>query len=290
MPSPSDAAALQLILADLARLTIRDLMELWRRYSDNPDIRGILEVALPEVVAPYAAGAAAVSAQWYDELVPGLDFTAEPDVDLPAARFANTIGWALNAPGRATPLDRLAGSSQRMLFDTSRHTILTNLEAEYGTVESEPGTRWARYASSTACSFCRILATRGAVFRSADSAVQVSGRSLDLTVADRRAVASGQATVDELLERRETYARGSRKGQRKNRNLRGTRSHGSKYHDHCRCIAVPVRPGDSYEPPSYVEKWQKDYQDAFDAVPDGTPYSGNNVLKAVIRNMDAANK
>ena len=35
--------------------------------------------------------------------------------------------------------------------------------------------------------------------------------------------------------------------------------YGSKYHDHCRCLAVAVRPGKSYDPPSYVEDWQAEY-------------------------------
>lgn len=35
--------------------------------------------------------------------------------------------------------------------------------------------------------------------------------------------------------------------------------YGAKYHDHCRCLAVAVRPGKSYDPPSYVEDWQAEY-------------------------------
>ncbi|WP_431941672.1 hypothetical protein [Nocardia grenadensis] len=34
------------------------------------------------------------------------------------------------------------------------------------------------------------------------------------------------------------------------------------YHKHCHCVAVPVRPGKSYEPPAYVEKWTEDYEKA----------------------------
>lgn len=54
----------------------------------------------------------------------------------------------------------------------------------------------------------------------------------------------------------------------------------------CHCVAVEVRPGASYEPPAYVQDWKRSYQDAFDAVPDGTPYDAkNSVLKAVLSNM-----
>ena len=37
---------------------------------------------------------------------------------------------------------------------------------------------------------------------------------------------------------------------------------GSNYHDNCRCMAVPVRGGDTYSPPPYVEKWEAEYSEA----------------------------
>ncbi|MEU4709504.1 hypothetical protein AB0G00_24070 [Nocardia salmonicida] len=40
------------------------------------------------------------------------------------------------------------------------------------------------------------------------------------------------------------------------------KSGGKKYHDHCHCIAVPVRGGSAYKPPDYVEQWSKDYDAA----------------------------
>ncbi|ATL64936.1 VG15 protein [Nocardia terpenica] len=33
-------------------------------------------------------------------------------------------------------------------------------------------------------------------------------------------------------------------------------------HDHCRCIAVPIRPGQSWQPPDYVQQWTDDYHQA----------------------------
>lgn len=37
---------------------------------------------------------------------------------------------------------------------------------------------------------------------------------------------------------------------------------GNRYHDHCHCFATAIRPGQSYEPPAYVEKWNGDYKAA----------------------------
>lgn len=37
-------------------------------------------------------------------------------------------------------------------------------------------------------------------------------------------------------------------------------------HNNCHCIAVPVRPGDTYSPPDYVKTWLDDYNAARDEV------------------------
>jgi hypothetical protein len=39
-----------------------------------------------------------------------------------------------------------------------------------------------------------------------------------------------------------------------------------KGHDGCHCIAVPVRNGDSYTPPDYVNQWTDEYNSARDSV------------------------
>ncbi|AEL19663.1 MuF-like minor capsid protein [Mycobacterium phage InvictusManeo] len=81
------------------------------------------------------------------------------------------------------------------------------------------GVRWARYASANACGFCRMLATRS--------------------------LTAGEAGAPGLY-RSERAALGSPH----KKNARG--------HDHCKCLAVPVRSG-TYEPPAYVHDWLDDY-------------------------------
>ncbi|TXH24933.1 MAG: hypothetical protein E6R06_10885 [Mycobacterium sp.] len=300
MPTAADALALQLVLSDLSTEVIADLVALWRKYSDDPEFAALLLAAFPEIIGPYTQAGALVSAQWYTEQAPDLPYVATPHVDLPAERLSGSVSWALYAPGTATPLERLSGSVKRMIYDASRQTVLHNLQTEYGdppggSFDDEPGTRWARYASANACSFCRLMATRGAVYRSKASAERVVGRSIDITNADRRQIAAGYMTRDEALARRATYssARGARKagrsvGDRKTGRLRGTRGYGGKYHDHCRCIAVPVRPGTSYEPPDYVEKWEDDYIAATRTVSaSGADTGGKSELNAILREMDA---
>lgn len=41
-----------------------------------------------------------------------------------------------------------------------------------------------------------------------------------------------------------------------------TRSIGTRYHDNCHCVAVPVWPGQTYQQPAYVNTWSRVYRDA----------------------------
>ena len=93
-----------------------------------------------------------------------------------------------------------------------------------------------------------MVATRGPVYSSEEAATRVTGVSYggtDYRKAKKLGVSVQQATPGK---------RAARSGLK--------RSPGEKYHDHCHCIAVAVRPGKSYEPPSYVEQWEADYRRA----------------------------
>lgn len=92
---------------------------------------------------------------------------------------------------------------------------------------TEQGATWARHAEPTACPFCKLMATRGSVYSSKLSATKVVGRGF-----------------------------GTRQKKR------GTQDLGESYHDHCKCIAVMVRPGGSYHPPEYAATWQAEYEKA----------------------------
>ena len=289
----------QLLLVQLAAdlgVKVDRLLKQMDRLSQAEALAFITD-AYPELARAYLAASGELSVQFYDEQPTTSTFVAQSVVLIPDERLAASGRWAML---QADPVKALTGSAQRALMDQSRQTVLENLAAEYDVPMTDlhtPGTRWARHAAPNACSFCRVMATRGDVYRGdgivfddqlGDYRTSVVGRSLNLTDVDRRMIASGQATVDELLARREKYAIGRRKGQTKQRTLRGTQKYGDRYHDHCHCTAVPVRPGGSYQPPAYVEQWQKDYLDAWNAVPNGTSYDNNGVLKAVLREMDKA--
>jgi hypothetical protein len=233
-PLTDDVDTLEEVLSHLSVLVIAKITQLWAQYGTDPDVIPILRAAIPELVAPFTQGAAAVTAQWYDELSPSSDFTASPVVDLPAEKIDSTVRWAAYAPGQASPRDRLAGAAQKWVYDASRDTVVENADAE--------GVTWARHAQPDACTFCRMLATREDVYSSAESATRVGGRS------------------------------------------RGARKAGTAYHDHCRCVAIAVRAGTTYQAPAYMQEWEDQYLKAR-----ANAGSGNmTAIQAAWRQLDAA--
>lgn len=185
------ANALQGILTDLSTLTVSQLVSLFRQYGTRSDFPQLVKTAFPQIVEPHAHAAAQITAQWYDELHPST-FHATPTVNLPAERMDKTVDWALYAPTETKPshvhvtetdlaptetshvytyeeqpdasLSRLSGSAKRMVYDASRDTVTSNA--------SEEGVKWARYASATACEFCRVLSTRGGAYLSSQAALK----------------------------------------------------------------------------------------------------------------------
>lgn len=268
--SAAHAAALQSVLTDLSTMTLHQLVVLFRQYQNARNFPEILKAAFPHIVSPHAHAAATVTAKWYNDIAPNRN-PAVPVVQLPLQRMDKTIAWALYAPTpaesdqaivapRDVTLSRLAGSTKRMVFDASRDTVVSNV--------FQQGIRWARVAQPDACAFCRVMASKtdsSRLYRTEASATRVVGRSVDLTAGDRQKRASGLSTNDELLARRYKYSRGDRAGQDKVGVQRGSQAIGEKYHDHCRCTAVPIPDGQSYQAPEYTAQWSQDYKDAVKA-------------------------
>lgn len=96
------------------------------------------------------------------------------------------------------------------------------------------GSRWVRAARPQACEFCRLLATRASTEWGPYSSAEAA------TV-----VGAGPDSRP------------------------GNQPSGGAFHDNCMCI--PVR-AESYEPPSYVEKWTAEYRAATDVVGNAFDY------------------
>lgn len=175
-----------------------------------------------------------LAATWYEDLVPSSPYVAVPAEAPPLEALRANARWGMVQTDTAVAL---AGSLTRVVLGGARNTTIENATRE--------GVKWARHASANACSFCRMLVTRGAVYESEQSASRVGGRGKVAAPAVPGVARHGRP------------AGGIR--------VRGSQQLGDKFHDHCHCIAVAVRAGSTYTAPPYVEQWMSQYLDAAEA-------------------------
>lgn len=225
-------------LTTVALGDVRMLLEAVR--SENPiETRDLLVANLPDVVIPYADSAAEIAAQFYVELrdltVPGgfdAVTTGVPD----RTRVEALARYALKplfGQSDSTVLSLLSGGVQRTVANAGRATLFDN--GYQDTVKP----LWARVPRPGCCSFCGLLATRGAAYSSEESATGVVGRGVDPEV-----------------------TRGKRGGQGRGAGrTRGSQTVGSSYHDHCRCVPMPLHNGQSMQLPADVQKFEDAYND-----------------------------
>lgn len=97
---------------------------------------------------------------FYDELAPERPFISTPFVDSSLeARVSANARFAITQDNTASFLE---GSGTRAVNDQARSTLIKNVENEGG--------KWYRIPSADACGFCRLLATRGPVYKTAHTA------------------------------------------------------------------------------------------------------------------------
>jgi hypothetical protein len=250
---PISAAERRFVMDQLGRRAQDDMIRLWDaagRLADVDFFEYVSE-AFPDIVIPYNQLAAELSATIFEEDFPELAVNAVLAEPPPVDKLRTSAEWALGANGRKA-LDRMSGTIQRAIYDGDRGTTIANAEIM--------GMRWVRIARPNACAFCRLLASRAAAgvdaYRNSDGVftnedgeleLRVVGRSTNLSIADRRMIASGQMTRDEALARRDqmqlTYQIGERRGSPRGRRPRGTQALGEKYHDDCKCTAKAIPAG-----------------------------------------------
>lgn len=230
----------------------RDLARLWSlaskdvssvalavRRLDVAEARELLKVALPDLMDPFLGAASDLSAVLIDELY-GIVANVPASEYLPAAEKIDRMArWAVtpmvDESLDSTVLSRVSGAAERMMYDSARLTVergvVSNYFArknrKYGDVtRGEDGKRvqFQRFPSAGACDFCKMLASRGAVYLTEASAGGVVGRGSDRTGLD----ASGN--------RLSGGAGGGVKA-------RGRAKLGSDYHDACKCLVQPVIAG-----------------------------------------------
>src|SRR5690606_30297364 len=149
----ADVAAYAAAQDDVVALAHAELVRWWADLdvSDGRAAAGALEAFLAELVAAYGSVAAALAADFYDQLrdeagAPGR-FRADLADPVPAGQAEAAARWA------AGPL--FGGDGAQAALNVSRDP-------------AKPG--WARVPRGRGCAFCRMLAGRGAVYTSAKAA------------------------------------------------------------------------------------------------------------------------
>lgn len=176
MATRDDVLELSAAYADLRKLATDAVRSLWAELDTSRPlvVRAALEGALPDLTAAYGDVAAAVSADFYDNLrqrsgAPGR-FTALLADPVPAAQAQARARWAIgplfsSSPDPSAALGRLEVETDRMTLQPGRDTIGQSAARD----PARP--RWARVPQGAkTCAFCLTMASRGPVYQSEQSA------------------------------------------------------------------------------------------------------------------------
>ena len=160
----------QQAMDNLRTLAIRDLVSWWKQTETLgfADAKQLIEEPFQAIIAAYGEQAAYAAADYLfrsrslDDNLKGLEY---PDVADPAGfeQILGSYAWALNTSRTVTgDLDRqlvlrkLAGITNRLVQQPARETVYQ--------ATRKAGTRYARVPEPHACTFCLLLASRGAVY------------------------------------------------------------------------------------------------------------------------------
>ena len=159
----------------LVLLAQRDLTEFWESLNvlGSPvAVRDALLEFMPELVSAYGDAAALLGADWYDMLreapPSATSFSAVMARPVVTEQAQATARWGLGPLFQDDPAGSLAllsGATQRLVMKPFRDTVF-----ESGT--TDPRKKWfARVPSGpTTCKFCVMVASRGFVYATAESA------------------------------------------------------------------------------------------------------------------------
>lgn len=168
MTTPLESRA---VLQRLTSTAVESSLSLFDRFSGSPEVvRAALLDSVPGEIAYFSDGSAALAADFYDEQredanAPGR-FRAQPVIADRTVKVRRAIAWAseplflVPATAAVVVRSRLAEVIQLEVARPYRDTILSNRSRDPESVG------WRRIARANGCSFCKMLAGRGAVYRS----------------------------------------------------------------------------------------------------------------------------
>lgn len=160
---------------------LRDYTRLWPIWrSDSPESFGSLVTATLPLARVYHRISAAAAASYYDAFRAAEGVTGEatprlsqlvPDAMVTASMYVTGQVMTRNAllagqtveQARETALVRTSGALTRQILAGGRDTLI-------GSVQADPqALGWARVTDGNPCAFCAMLASRGPVYKTAES-------------------------------------------------------------------------------------------------------------------------
>jgi hypothetical protein len=175
MPSTAQIAELGRTVDDVVRLAQADIAALYRTVAGStpPAATAALTSEVPVLVQAWGDVSATVASDWYSQVRQGQpgSFTPTPSGLAVPEQTAAMVRWAVSPlfdafDWDAAERDLLSGAG-RLVRNPSRETIRDSALAD------PASRRWVRVPRATACPFCLMLASRGAVYTSEETA---SGR------------------------------------------------------------------------------------------------------------------
>lgn len=185
MVTKAEIDAYQSVIDGLSTVATAQIRNLLLELDDpNPiAFRDALLATYPELMAPYMSAAGEVAAQWYTELRDSAGirtaFAAIPAENAPQRQLESGLRYSLSPlfqPQKfigSDVLSLLAGFSQKMIANAGRETISGNAFKDPTRVA------YARIPRAGCCSFCAMLASRGAVYKSEQTAGGIGNRYHD---------------------------------------------------------------------------------------------------------------
>jgi hypothetical protein len=166
----ADSNQHQATQAGLAALAAQDLAGVYPHISGPDDPR--LSLLIQAITTKYGRLSGALSGRFYQRarVDAGLGKHSAAVADpAPLEQVTKTVGWATH-DNKGQPLSlvdvhpRLEGATTKLVLDVGRDTIVNSVAAD------AKAKGWARVPEPGCCAFCALLATRGAVYKSEDSA------------------------------------------------------------------------------------------------------------------------
>lgn len=226
--------------------------------SDREKYSALMEL-LPELGNNYLGAAGLVSANFFDELQELQEVkkpvVAEPVKDLDRGSWQALVGWGASearSPGRT-----LAGGIANDLFFSllsggfTRRVTEGAADTMIGNAAVQGSMRYQRVPSAGCCDFCAMLASRGNVYHSKESAGGVVGRGMSVEYGKR-----GGPKVT-----------GPRNGL--------SRGLGEAFHDNCRCKVVAVAEGNTVDLGRQAEDYLERYLEARNKVNDSLEFASD---------------